>query len=129
MKRKLKQILYSDRFVIVIGLVIVPLISFMFIGISEESPLYTSISRIAWVHGKWFSTFLWALVVMSAVFWLTYRMVKKGPLSDRTKNVYIFCQGINILLVFVGCIIFPAKAGVDSVNFLNYVHDYLTIFA
>ena len=59
MKKKLKRIIYSDRFVVLLGLVIVPLISFIFIGVSEESPLYTSISRIAWVHGRWLSTFVW----------------------------------------------------------------------
>jgi hypothetical protein len=129
MKEKLARILYSDRFVIVLGLVAVPLISFLFIGISEESPLYTSISRIAWVHGEWFSTLIWAMIVMSAVFWLTCRMVAVGPLSDRSKRLYILCQSVNIILVFVGCILFPAKAGVEAIRFVNYIHDYLTIGA
>ena len=126
---KLKRIVYSDRFVIVLGLVVVPLISFIFIGISEESPLYTSISRIAWVHGTWFSTFVWALVVMGAITWITYRMVSAGPLSERTKRIFFLCQCVNILLVFVGCILFPAKSGTELVRFVNYLHDYLTIAA
>ena len=129
MKEKIKGIIVSDRFVIILGLVIVPLVSFIFIGISEESPLYTSISRIAWVHGRWLSTFVWALVVMSSVMWLTYRTVKIGPLSERAKRVYMFTQGVNIVLVFVGCILFPAKEGVEAVRLVNYIHDYLTIFA
>ena len=129
MKKKLKRIVHSDRFVILLGLVIVPLISFIFISVSEESPLYTSISRIAWVHGRWFSTLVWSLIVMSAVLWLTYLVVKRGPLTERSKRIYMLCQGVNILLVFVGCIIFPAKAGVETVKLVNYVHDYLTIGA
>ena len=129
MKKKLKRILYSDRVVIMLGLVIVPLISYIFISVSEESPLYTSISRIAWVHGRWFSTFLWSLTVMSAVLWLTYLVVQRCPLTDRSKRIYMLCQSVNILLVFIGCIIFPAKAGVDTVKLVNYIHDYLTIGA
>ena len=38
-------------------------------------------------------------------------------------------QTVNIILVFVGCIVFPAKGGTDIVKFVNYVHDYLTIIA
>lgn len=129
MKKKLKRILYSDRFAILLGLVIVPIISFIFISVSEESPLYTSISRIAWVHGKWFSTFTWSVIVMSAISWLTYLVVNSGPLRARSKRIFMICQSINILLVFVGCILFPAKAGMESVKFVNYIHDYLTIGA
>ena len=70
-KNRIKELLYSDRFVIILGLIIVPLFSFVLITVSEESPLYTSISRIAWVHGKWFATFMWALTVMVAVMWIT----------------------------------------------------------
>ena len=125
----LKRMLYSDRFVMILGLVIVPLISFIFIGISEESPLYTSISRIAWVHGEWFATLVWAAIVMGSVLLLTYRMVKIGPLTDRTKRIYLICQSVNILLVFIGCIMFPAKAGTEAIKFVNYIHDYLTIGA
>ena len=129
MKDKLKKLLYSDRFVIILGLIIVPIFSFILITLSEESPLYTSISRIAWVHGEWLSTFVWASVVMCAVIWITYRMVFSGPLTDRYKRVFLLCQSINIILVFVGCVIFPAKNGTDLVRFVNYMHDYLTIAA
>lgn len=129
MKDKMKKLLYSDRFVIILGLIIVPLFSFVLITISEESPLYTSISRIAWVNGNWFATFVWALVVMSAITWITYRMVYTGPLSEREKKIFLLFQSINILLVFVGCILFPAKNGTELVRFVNYLHDYLTIAA
>lgn len=129
MAQRIKNILYSDRFVVILGLVIVPIISFIFIGISEESPLYTSISRIAWVHGRWFGTLLWAIAVMGSVWWLTYRVTDKGPLSVREKRIYMICQSVNIFLVFIGCIIFPAKAGTDIVRIVNYIHDYLTIGA
>ncbi len=129
MKERLKRIIYTDRFIIILGFIVVPVISFILVGISEESPLYTSISRIAWVHGYWTATFLWALVVMSSIVWMTYRMVYTGPLSDKSRRLYFLLQLLNIILVFIGCIIFPAKAGTESVNFANYIHDYLTIVA
>ena len=128
-KKDIKKLLYSDRFVLILGLIIVPIFSFILITISEESPLYTSISRIAWVHGKWFATFVWALIVMGAVTWITYRMVKEGPLPQRAKRIFLICQTVNIVLVFVGCIIFPAKDGTELVKLVNYLHDYLTIAA
>ena len=129
MKEKIKKLAYSDRFVIILGLIVVPLLSFILISVSEESPLYTSISRIAWVHGKWLGTFIWAVIVMSAVTWVTYRMVYSGPLSDRAKRIFLLCQSLNILLVFIGCVIFPAKDGTELVRLVNYLHDYLTIAA
>ena len=129
MSDRIKKILYSDRFVIIIGLIIVPIASFILISISEESPLYTSISRIAWIHGEWFATFVWALVLMSAIIWITYRMVEIGPLNGRAKKIYVLCQTVNILLVFIGCLVFPAKDGIEFVKFANYIHDYLTIVA
>ena len=128
-KKDIKKLLYSDRFVLILGLIIVPIFSFILITVSEESPLYTSISRIAWVHGKWFATFVWAVIIMSAVTWITYRMVFVGPLSERSKRIFLLCQSVNILLVFVGCIIFPAKDGTELVRLVNYLHDYMTIGA
>ena len=129
MKERIKKLLNSDTLMLIIGFVVVPICSFVLISVSEESPLYTSISRIAWVHGHWFKTFLWALIVMGAVVWLTYRLVETGPLSEKSKKGYFFGQFINILMVFLGCIVFPAKASSDIVKFVNYVHDYLTIVA
>lgn len=129
MKERIKRLIFSDRFVIILGLIVVPIFSFILITLSEESPLYTSISRIAWIHGKWLSTFLWALTLMCAVIWITYRMVSVGPLTQRAKKQYVTFQTLNIILVFVGCIVFPAKEGTDFVKLVNYVHDYLTIIA
>ena len=129
MKDKIRRLLYSDRFIIILGLIIVPLLSFVLITVSEESPLYTSISRIAWVHDKWFATFVWALVLMCSVLWITYRMVDIGPLSIKAKRTFLFAQSVNIILVFVGCILFPAKDGTELVRLVNYLHDYLTIAA
>ena len=129
MRKKIKKLIYTDRFIVILGFIVVPILSFILIGISEESPLYTSISRIAWVHGHWFATFLWATVVMSAIVWLTYRMVYTGPLSQESRRKYFLLQLLNIVLVFIGCIIFPAKEGVETVKFVNYIHDYLTIVA
>lgn len=129
MKDRIKRLLYSDRFVIIIGLIVVPMLSFILITLSEESPLYTSISRIAWIHGRWLATFLWALIVMGSIIWITYRMVKVGPLPEGAKRPYIAVQTLNIILVFVGCIIFPAKGNPEIVKLVNYIHDYLTIIA
>lgn len=129
MKNKLNEIISSTEFIVLLGLVIVPIISFLFITVSPESPLYTSISRIAWIHDKWFSTFMWAVVVMGAIIWLTYQMVKTGPLSSRAKKSFFLCQLINIFLVFVGCLIFPAKADAETAVFINHMHDYLTTVA
>ena len=126
MKKKIITRLNSTEFVVVVGLIIVPIVSFIFIMTSPESPLYTSISRIAWVHDRWFATFLWAGTVMGAIMWLTYRMIKIGPLEERAKRVFLVFQFLSILLVFVGCLIFPAKSDRDSISFVNYMHDYLT---
>lgn len=127
MIKKFKKLLYSTKFIIILGLIIIPFISFLFITISSESPLYTSISRIAWIHGYWFTTLLWALIIMFSIAWITYRMTVTGPLADRSKKIFIICQLINIILVFIGCIIFPAKQDAENVLFINYLHDYLTI--
>lgn len=129
MKEKLKETVRSTEFIALLGLVVVPIISFLFIMTSPESPLYTSISRIAWIHDRWFSTFVWAVIVMGAIIWLTYRMVKIGPLSARSKKIFFSYQLINICLVFVGCLLFPAKADSETAVFINYMHDYLTTVA
>ena len=129
MKEKIKSILNSDRFVIFIGLIIVPITSFLLIALGDESPLYTSISRLAWVNGYWIAMFIWASVVMGSIAWLTYRMVFTGPLGEKGKRVYFAIQMLNIILVFIGCVLFPAKPGEDAFRFAHYVHDYLTIVA
>jgi hypothetical protein len=97
--------------------------------ISPESPLYTSISRIAWVHGRWLSTFLWATVVMGTILLLTYKLIKIGPLSERGKRLFFLAQAVSICLVFVGCLLFPAKPNPETVKFVHYMHDYLTAIA
>ena len=119
----------KTEFTVLLGLVFVPAISFLFIMISPESPLYTSISRIAWVHGQWLSTFLWAVVVMGTILLLTYKLIKIGPMSERGKRIFSIIQAINICLVFVGCLLFPAKSDPDAVKFVHYMHDYLTAIA
>ena len=129
MKDKFKKLLHSDRFVVIVGLIVVPLFSFILITAGDESPLYTSISRIAWVRGEWTMTFVWALVVMCAISWITYLLVYSGPLSAGAKQIFMLYQSINVILVFVGCIIFPAKDGVALVRLVNYLHDYLTVVA
>ena len=127
--KKLKNILNSIEFAVVLGLIVVPIISFIFILMSPESPLYTSISRIAWVHDRWMLTCIWAIIVMLAIVWITYRLVMTSPLGERAKRVVFSSQFVNICLVFVGCLIFPAKPSADAVNFVNIMHDYLTAVA
>ena len=129
MIKKLKKFIYSTKFIILLGLVISPISSFVFILNSPESPLYTSISRLAWVHGRWQATFLWAIMVMSAIIWITYRMIFVGPLSDKPKKAIFVFQLVSILLVFIGCLAFPAKADAITINLTNYMHDYLTTAA
>ncbi len=129
MREKIKSVLKSDVFLVLLGFVIVPMISFVFITVGDESPLYASISRIAWVNGYWVATFIWAIIVMSSISMLTYRMIYAGPLKVREKRIFFAVQSINIVLVFIGCIIFPAKASIVNITFVNYVHDYLTAFA
>ena len=121
--------LHKTEFIILIGLVFVPSISFLFILTSPESPLYTSISRIAWVHDRWLSTFLWATVVMGTIVWLTYKLIKIGPMEERSKRIFFIIQLISICLVFVGCLLFPAKPNPETVKFVHYMHDYLTAIA
>ena len=125
----MRKILKSREFVIVVGLVIVPIISFLFIVDVPESPLYTSISRIAWVHGRWYATFIWAITVMSAIIFITYKMIKAGPMDLTGKHIFFIIQTVNICLVFIGCLIFPAKSDADTVTIANYLHDYLTAIA
>lgn len=127
--RKFKEILYSDGFAIVGGLIVVPLLSFALLSISPESPLYTSISRMIWVHNLWVITFVWAVIVMGIIVWLTYRMARIGIEDVRKRRIFLAWQFISIILVFVGCLLFPAKNGTDSILFVNYIHDYLTAIA
>jgi hypothetical protein len=124
--RLIKRFLGSDEFIILLGLVIIPTASFLLILGSPESPLYTSISRIAWVHRRWFSIFFWAVAVMSAMIFITHKMIMRGPLSERSKKAFFTYLFLNICLVFAGCLIFPAKPDADNANFANYIHDYLT---
>lgn len=119
----------KTEFIVLLGLVFVPSISFLFILTSPESPLYTSISRIAWVHGRWLFTFLWATVVMGTIVWLTYKLIKIGPMEERSKRIFFIIQLISICLVFVGCLLFPAKPNPETVKFVHYMHDYLTAIA
>ncbi len=129
MKNKIKRILYSDGFAVIGGLIVVPLLSFILISISPESPLYTSISRMAWVHNLWFTTFIWAFIVMEMIIWLTYRMAYTGMLDVRKRRIFLAWQFISIILVFVGFLLFPAKEGPENIRFVNYIHDYLTAIA
>ncbi|MBE6645967.1 MAG: hypothetical protein E7612_11470 [Ruminococcaceae bacterium] len=129
MKEKIRKLVCSTRFIIILGLIIVPILSFVLITVSKESPLYTSISRIAWITGHWFVTFLWAIIIMASITWITYRMTAIGPLDDKSKKIFAIYQMINIILVFIGCVIFPAKPDPTRAQFVHYIHDYLTIAA
>ena len=119
----------KTEFIVLLGLVLVPAISFIFIMTSPESPLYTSISRIAWVHDRWLATFVWAVIVMGTILLLTYKLIRIGPMSERGKRIFFLIQMINICLVFIGCLLFPAKSDPNAVRFVHYMHDYLTTIA
>lgn len=129
MKKRIKTVVRSPQFVLIMGLVVVPLLSFLLITTGPESPLYTSISRLAWCHKHWLATFLWAIVVMGVILLLTFRMTVTGPLAPRTQRRFLIFQTLNIGLVFVGCLMFPAKDGLETVRFVHYLHDYLTVAA
>lgn len=129
MIEKFKKTVNSTGFIILLGLVIVPMLSFILITISEESPLYASISRIAWALDHWWPTFVWAIIVMASILWLTYKTIGCGPLSLAHRVGLTISQFVNISMVFVGCIVFPAKTGQGEPLFINYLHDYMTITA
>lgn len=129
MKDRIKNTIESPHFVLIMGLVVVPLLSFLLISTGPESPLYTSISRLAWFHKHWFATFLWAVVVLGVIVSLTWRMTATGPLAPRTQRIFLSFQIVNIFLVFAGCLLFPAKDGLEASRFVHYLHDYLTVVA
>ena len=127
LKQGISKIINSREFIIVIGLVIMPIMSFALIGTSEESPLYTSISRIAWVLEHWWATFIWGVSVMGAILWLTYKTVSTGPLSKKAKHGILASQFTSSGLVLIGCLVFPAKSGSATPTLYNVLHDYVTI--
>lgn len=129
MKKQIKNIIFSDIFLLINGLIVVPFLSFAFLSLSPESPLYTSISRIAWVHNLWFATFVWAILVMGVIILLTCSLARTGITETRTRSIFLTWQIISTIFTFVGCIMFPAKSGPDNIIFANYIHDYLTAIA
>lgn len=129
MRNKLCSVLASKTFLILLGFGFLPFLSFLLISISEESPLYTSISRIAWIHGFWGATFIWAVAIMGGITWLTRCMVYTSPLRERTKHCFFAMQLVHIALVFIGCLFFPSKPGEAFEHFGHLIHDYLTVVA
>jgi len=129
MRAKIRSIINSSSFIVILGLVIVPLASFILITLSEESPLYASISRIAWALDLWWATFIWGMIVMISNLFMTYKTFSISPLSDRTKGILTACQFVNIGLVFIGCLAFPAKTGDGETLLINHLHDIVTISA
>ncbi len=129
MIEKFKKTVNSTGFIILLGLVIVPALSFLLITISEESPLYASISRIAWALDHWWATFIWGIIVMGSILWLTYKTISCGPLGLRQRVGLTIAQFVNISMVFIGCLVFPAKTDQGDPILINYLHDYVTIVA
>jgi len=69
------------------------------------------------------------MIVMISNLFMTYKTFSISPLSDRTKGILTACQFVNIGLVFIGCLAFPAKTGDGETLLINHLHDIVTISA
>ena len=116
----------SLYFTVIWILVVVPFLSLFFITVSGESPLYTSISRIAWVGHHRIFMFVWSMVVLFPMVCMTNKVIKHSNLNDkRKKNLYVVAI-FNIIISFVAGVLVPAKTGADDLSFLGIMHDLLT---
>lgn len=116
----------SIRFSTVWVLIIVPLLSIAFITVSGESPLYTSISRIAWVKGHRIFMIIWSLIVLFPMVCLTRKVISESRLSEKRKSLLNTIAIANILLSFTCGVFVPAKNGVDAITIWGAIHDCFT---
>ena len=116
----------SLYFTVVWILVVVPFLSLLFITVSGESPLYTSISRIAWVFEHRAFMFIWSLVVLFPMVCMTNKVIKNSNLDNKSKKSLYLIAIINIIISFVAGVLFPAKSGPDDLTLWGILHDLLT---
>ena len=121
-QRKFESIYFSAVWV----LIIVPILSLAFILVADESPLYTSISRIGWVHNHRLFMLLWSITVLAPMVSLTSKVVSQSPLTEGRKRALYAVAVCNILVSFVAGVLVPAKSGAGEVSFFGVVHDLLT---
>ena len=125
-RKRLSDAFNSLEFSAIWILVVVPLLSLLFISVSGESPLYTSISRIAWVAGhRWFML-VWSLVVLFPMVCLARKVIRTSALRPRWKKALTFAAIANILVSFVGGVFVPAKSGALDISFFGVLHDLMT---
>lgn len=107
-------------------MIVVPLLSIAFITVSEESPLYASISRIAWVDGHNAFMLVWSLIVLLPMVCLTQKVISASGLEEKRKRFLKIFALANVLLAFVSGVFVPAKNGVDAITVWGAMHDCFT---
>lgn len=116
----------SLYFTVIWILVIVPFLSLLFITVSGESPLYTSISRIAWVGHHRIFMIIWSLVVLFPMVCMTNNVIKNSKLNNKRKSALYLIAIVNIIISFVAGVLVPAKSSANDINFWGILHDLLT---
>lgn len=107
-------------------LLVVPLLSVLFITASGESPLYTSLSRLAWVSGHWWFMLVWSTIVLFALVCMTVKVVRASGLGQKQVRVLSITAVCNILLAFVSGVFLPAKSSAEILTVWAFLHDNFT---
>lgn len=116
----------SLRYTAVWVLIMVPLLSMIFITASDESPLYASLSRLAWVNGHRLFMFVWSMVVLFVMGCLTIKVISNSGIGEKRRRVLITVAVVNIVIAFVSGVFIPAKSSADILNIWEYLHDRFT---
>lgn len=124
--RRLAARFESLRYTSIWVLIVVPLLSMVFITASDESPLYTSLSRLAWVNGHRLFMFVWSLIVLFVMICLTLKVIRFSGLDEKRKRSLSALAIVNITISFVSGVFIPAKSGADVLNIWEYLHDRFT---
>lgn len=124
--RRLGNAFQSLQFAAIWVLIVVPLLSLLFITVSGESPLYTSISRIAWVSGHRLFMLGWSLVVLFPMVCLTGKVIRTSRIPPRRQRRLQITAIANILISFVGGVFVPAKSSALDITFFGALHDLMT---
>lgn len=129
MKKKLRSLLayfLPLRRSVVWVLLILPLLSMLFITASEESPLYTSLSRLAWVNGHWLFMLVWSLLVLFVMVCLTLKVIHQSGLAPKRVKALSAVAIVNVSLSFVSGVFIPAKSSADALSIWEFLHDRFT---